>query len=186
MNQISKKELRERILVLLRRQKEAEWRLKSFAILSKLFMVKQIQEAQTILFYASYDGEVDTTDMIKRARQLGKTILLPQVNAREKRIIPTLWEISTPLVQGPFGIQQPADGATAYNDLWQINAVIVPGVAFDNNRHRLGRGGGFYDRFLERLPRDIPTIGLAFDFQIVDAIPEIQPHDKAIGQIISN
>ena len=62
---------------------------------------------------------------------------------------------------------------------------VVPGIAFDRQRYRLGRGAGYYDRFLEMLPRDIPSVGLAFDFQLVDCLPHHQ-HDIPVSHIIVN
>ena len=88
MNNIAKKDLRERILTLLRNQTEKERFAKSLSIKDKLFRLKDIQRAQTILFYASFDGEVDTTEMIKQARQLGKRIALPQISSKNRTIIP--------------------------------------------------------------------------------------------------
>ena len=64
--------------------------------------------------------------------------------------------------------------------------VVVPGVAFDKKNNRLGRGKGYYDRFLKMLPFSTPTIGLAFDFQIVENLPVKEPHDVPVSQVIYN
>ena len=64
--------------------------------------------------------------------------------------------------------------------------VIVPGLAFDKHNNRLGRGAGYYDRFLSTLPTDIPTVGLAFDFQIIDRLPQQKEHDIPVSHVLVN
>ena len=186
MDQKLKKELRERILTLLRNQEEEERLKKSLLIKDKLFRMPAIRKAKTILFYASFNGEVDTTQMIKQARESGKRVLLPRIEPEDKQIIPTLWDASNPLTEGRYGIKEPQDKKNSRIDLEAIDAVIVPGVAFDKKNHRLGRGGGYYDRFLARLPNNIPTFGVAFDFQRVDRIPQLLDHDIALTHVVTN
>ena len=186
MNNTSKNDLRERIVTLLRNQTEKERFAKSLSIKDKLFRLKIIQRATTILFYASFDGEVDTTEMIKQALQLGKRIALPQIIPKNRTIIPTLWEPPATLVDGPYGIKQPQDIVNNRLDPRQLDAVIVPALAYDKNNHRLGRGGGYYDRFLTLLPKDVPSVGLAFDFQRIDNIPERLEHDIAVTHVVTN
>ena len=89
------------------------------------------------------------------------------------------------LEYGPYGIQQPKSNRATVIAPEVLDLVVVPGVAFDRSGHRLGRGAGFYDRFLADLPRDIPTVGLAFDFQIVSNLP-LQEHDIPLSFVISN
>ncbi|HLF18920.1 MAG TPA: 5-formyltetrahydrofolate cyclo-ligase [Candidatus Omnitrophota bacterium] len=186
MKDKTKQDLRERILTLLRNQKEEERIKKSLSIKDKLFKTKLIQEAKTILFYASFDGEVDTFEMIRQASQLGKRIGLPIIQSKQKQIIPALWDVHESLVEGPYGIRQPQNHPTKRFSMEELDAVIVPGVAFDRNNHRLGRGGGYYDRFLAVLPKEIPTIGLAFDFQCIDSIPGLGDHDVRLSRVVTN
>jgi 5-formyltetrahydrofolate cyclo-ligase len=154
-------------------------------ILVKLLRLPEFQKAKTVLFYASFDGEVETFEMIKQAVQLGKIIALPTVIRQAQKLIATV--ISNPetdLEKGPHGILQAKPGRTTLEPD-DLDLAIVPGVAFDRNNYRLGRGGGFYDRFLVTLPERIPTIGLAFDFQIVDTLPR-EDHDKAVSHVLTN
>ena len=72
---------------------------------------------------------------------------------------------------GPFGIKQPKKDQIKPINLEDIDLVVVPGLAFDRKNNRLGRGGGYYDRFLKKLPSSASTVGLAFDFQIVENLP---------------
>ena len=129
-----KKDLRERILTLLRNQEEEERLMKSLSIRDKLFRMPAIQKAKTFLFYASFDGEVDTTQMIKQARGSGKRVALPRIKPEDKQIIPTLWDASDPLVEGPYGIKQPRDKK---NNRIAIEAIV---------RYALSRSAGLFEK----------------------------------------
>ena len=143
--------------------------------------------SQTILFYASFDGEVDTEKMIDEARALGKKVALPVIEKETKTIIPTLIKCkANKLTNGHYGIKQPKREKENTVDLSSIEMIIVPGIAFDKYNNRLGRGAGYYDRLLERIPSSVHTVGLAFDFQIVDHIPHIEKHDKPVSHLIFN
>lgn len=187
MQQTTKQEIRERILTLLRNQKEEERLAKSLIIESKLFKLQEIQSAKTILFYFSFTGEVNTLEMIKQAQTEGKTIGIPRVRKEDNsfQAVP-IQSIEQDLEKGPYGIKQPKAALTEDLKVDQLDAVIVPGVAFDKSNYRLGRGGGHYDRFLEKLPPRTPTIGLAFDFQIIDSLPEKQNHDIPVEIVLTN
>jgi 5-formyltetrahydrofolate cyclo-ligase len=147
----------------------------------------EFQKAETILFYASFDGEVETFEMMTQAQKLGKTIRLPRIadNGEEMISIPVA-SLAADLEMGPYGIKQPKmdNMDTLNNDC--LDLVIVPGVAFDKKNNRLGRGGGFYDKFLETLPTHIPTIGLAFDFQVVDTLSFLEEHDVPVSYVLTN
>lgn len=155
--------------------------------MKKLFSLPEFQRSHTILFYASFDGEVETFKMMKQAHQLKKMIALPLIIKDQKEILPRLVpDLNKGLYSSAYGIRQPRDEHSEGLKLEQLDLVIVPGVAFDKQNYRLGRGQGYYDRFLSRLPSDIPTIGLAFDFQIVDCLPHLQEYDRPVSRVIVN
>jgi len=184
--QAKKNAIRKQILTLLKTQEEEDRLRKSETILARLVALPEFQASKTILFYASFDGEVETFTMMRRAQQLGKRVALPVILKNATRIIPALVNnLAQDLDVGPYGIKQPRlsdNNQLSPNDL---NMVVVPGVAFDRLGHRLGRGAGYYDRFLKDLPRDVFSAGLAFDFQIVAALPQA-PHDAKLSMVISN
>lgn len=182
-----KQDLRKKILTLLRSQKEEMRLRKSLMIREKLFKTPEFKRSSTVLFYASFDGEVDTIEMIKQTHNFGKKIGLPRIVENDKTFIPTLVEnFEEDTEQGPYGIRQPKDPGDKALCLENIDIVIVPGIAFDKQNNRLGRGGGYYDRFLKSLPSDIPTMGLAFDFQIVDHLPHQEGHDVKVFHVLVN
>lgn len=187
MHNQSKSILRERILTLLRNQKEEERSIKSLVIKDKLFQMDEFQKAGTILFYASFDGEVETFAMMRETQKLGKTIGLPGTTKGKKKIIPTaVRSLDADLEKGPYGIKQPRLDQAQTLDKDHLDMVIVPGVAFDKHNNRLGRGGGYYDRFLESLSSETITVGLAFDFQIVDSLPAQEKHDVPVSYVLTN
>lgn len=181
----SKSVIRTRILKLLRNQKEEDRFKKNLVILRKFFAIQEVKAAKTILFYAAFDGEVETAAMIKRAHIKGKNVAVPTILKEKKMIIPTLISKLEELEIGPYGIKHPKHNPSRLIKAEDLDLVVVPGVAFDKKCHRLGRGAGYYDRFLASLPKDVPTVGLAFDFQIVDVLPH-QDHDMPVSRVIHN
>jgi 5-formyltetrahydrofolate cyclo-ligase len=129
-------------------------------------------------------GEVDTLAMIEKAIFSGKRVSLPIVEQIQRKLIPTLISSMEDVHEGTYGITEPhfdPDKALALKDL---DMVIVPGLAFDKQNHRLGRGKGYYDRFLSTLPKTVTTVGLAFDFQLTESLPT-EAHDMCLQQIIA-
>ncbi len=186
MLQEQKTTIRKKILNLLRNQKEEERLRKSQVIQEKLFFMPEFQSSKTILFYASFDGEVDTFEMMRKASSLGKQIALPTIIKGTNQFVPiSVSNLEEDLEYGPYDIQQPCyDPAKAVKEK-DLDMVIAPGVAFDKENKRLGRGKGFYDRFLDSLPKDVFSVGLAFDFQMFDCLP-YQEHDVPVSCVISN
>ena len=183
----SKIVLRQRILKLLRSQKEDDRLKKSRAIELKLFKTPEFKKARVILFYASFDGEVETFAMMKQALQSGKKIVLPRILRDQKSMILSfVTNLKKDLTPGPYGILHPKKNALRPLYAAELDLAIVPGVAFDCRHNRLGRGAGYYDRFLAQLPKTIPVLGLAFDFQIVSRLPHLDAHDIPVSRVIAN
>lgn len=165
---LTKRRIRSTILLKLRAQKEGVRKRKSRIIKNKLFHTKVFKNAKSIMCYVSFGGEVDTKQMIKDALKLGKIISVPVCTGRA-RMRPALMGVSTRLKKNRYGIPEPA--INRFIDLEKLDLVLVPGLAFDRQRNRLGRGKGYYDSFLRRLPKRTSSLGLAFDFQILPTIP---------------
>lgn len=171
----------------LKTQKEVKRLQESNKIKKKLFSFAGYKKANTILFYASFDGEVDTKEMLKEAIKSGKRVCLPVVKESQKRMFPSLVsDLKKELGAGAYGIMQPKKDFIRPVALSDMNLVIVPAVAFDKYGNRLGRGKGYYDRFLKKLPSSTLTVGLAFGFQVVERLPFISPHDVAVKKVIAS
>ena len=178
---LTKHQIRSKILLRLKTQKEEARNRKSSIIAKKLFGLKVFKKAKVVMFYVSFDGEVNTEGMIEKARKLGKIIALPVCNARTCMIAPCAFGPSIPLKKGLYGILEPQVEKSV--PVEQIDIVVVPGVAFDKKGNRLGRGKGYYDRFLKTLNPDTPRIGLAFDFQILPSLP-VSPADIPVNRVL--
>ncbi len=120
--------------------------------------------AQRIYCYVDYNHEVCTRALIEAAWKAGKAVAVPKVEGRDL-VFYRLDRFSS-LAPGYYGILEPVEGE-AVN--WDDALMIMPGVAFDRTAHRIGYGGGFYDRFLEHRP--MQKIALAFEFQIFEELP---------------
>jgi 5-formyltetrahydrofolate cyclo-ligase len=110
--------------------------------------------------------------MIDDSIAMGKKVVVPITLKEEKILKPSeLRNREKELIKGHYGIHQPGEGHVRSIPLEEVDLMVVPALAFDKFCHRLGHGGGYYDRFLEKMPQPVFTVGLAFDFQIVDKLP---------------
>ena len=112
----------------------------------------------------------------------GKQFLLPRVEGEELRLVSTesSGRLSAPAFKG--GYREPSAGPDFHGE---IDLILVPGLAFTRAGARLGRGGGFYDRLLARLPPGTVRLGVCFAFQLVPALP-LEPHDKRLHGVITD
>jgi len=181
-----KQELRQLILDRIKEQKEGVALSKGRVIFAKVTALPVFQSAGTILFYASFRGEVDTYALMREAMRLNKRVALPLIRKEDQRIVPMQIKTLSELKPGLHGIMTPADVPQDRLDVAELDLVVVPGVAFDRRHNRLGRGKGYYDRFLSGLPAATPTLGLAYDLQVVDAIPGLEVHDRPVTYLVTN
>ena len=139
----------------------------------------EFQRARVVLLYWSMADEVQTHAFVERWYK-EKTLLLPCVDGDDLR----LRQYTGPecMVAGEqFGIGEPT--GEEYTDLDAVELIVVPGVAFDRQNNRMGRGRGFYDRLLKSTPNAV-KVGVAYDFQILDSIP-VEPHDVKMDRVIT-
>jgi len=164
---LTKAKLRNRILLRLKAQKEEQRKRKSSIITRKLLRTRAFKKAKTVMFYMAFDGEVNTDGMIRQAQKEGKRVAVPACK-KNRQISPCELQGNARLIKGAYGIKEPWPQKPI--KLKDLELVVVPGVAFDKKGNRLGRGRGYYDRFLRRLPRNTATIGLAYGFQLLPSI----------------
>jgi 5-formyltetrahydrofolate cyclo-ligase len=181
-----KKRLRARILNRLSSIGREERAKKSLAIKKKIFALPEFKRARRIMFYIPKDNEVDTGSMIKQSIQLGKEVIVPAILPDRKELASCrLKDYQQELTRGPYGVYQPEVTEEALVNPEEIDLFIIPGLVFDAKGNRLGRGRGYYDRFLARLPQHIPRIGVAFRFQMVDDLP-CDEYDQPVDRLVSD
>ena len=173
---MDKKELRQQIRAAKKQHTPEELREQSEQILRKLAAHPRFLAAERVMLYASLPDEVQTLAFIEEWRHR-KTVILPTVVGDD--IIPVELADDTPFAEGDFHIPEPQNHP--YTGTFDL--IVVPGMAFDKEGHRLGRGRGYYDHFLAQHPQT-PTLGLCFDFQLVPHVPS-EPHDHPIDEIIT-
>ncbi|MBE6335267.1 MAG: 5-formyltetrahydrofolate cyclo-ligase [Lentimicrobiaceae bacterium] len=173
---MDKKELRNHIKALKKQQSKESLLSQSKMILNKLENHKDFIKAKTVMLYSSLPDEVNTHDFIDRWRN-EKKIILPTVVGDD--IIPVELAQDTGFIIGDFNILEPQ------NEVYEgdYDLIIVPGVAFDKDGNRIGRGKGYYDRFLSK-HLDIKRIGICFDFQLIERVPT-EDNDIKMHEIIS-
>ena len=138
----------------------------------------QFHQAKIVLLYWSMEDEVQTHDFVN-SWYGQKTILLPCVDGDDL----LLRQYTGPqcMTTGEqFGIGEPT--GTVFTDLDKVDLIIVPGVAFDRHRNRMGRGRGFYDRLLKSTPNAY-KVGVGFDFQLVECVP-VEPFDVPMDKVV--
>jgi len=173
-----KKQLRREILEKLHNIPKEEKRKKVKILKDKLFSLNEFKKAKCVMFYVSKHYEIDTHGMIDESLAMGKRVLVP-ITLKEERMLKAseLRDREKELIKGHYGIHQPHEDHIRPVPLEEVNLMVIPALAFDKGGHRLGHGGGYYDRFLERAPSSVMKVGLAFAFQLVDKLPT---HDKDV------
>ena len=141
---------------------------------------ERLGEGRVVLAFWPLPDEPDIRPLIDSLVAAGKTVLLPKVTGGETMEL-RRYTSRADLAEGAFHIMEPA--GTPFTDFAQIDFALVPGVAFDAACHRLGRGRGYYDRFLAACPH-IYKIGVCFPFQRVPEVPA-ETHDVLMDEIIA-
>lgn len=160
----------------------------SLAISRRLWREPCMARARRIACYVAVGGEVDCAPVMAEARQRGVTVHLPVLHGNA--LVFAAWDPDAGLLANRFGIPEPAGGAGRWLRATELDVVLAPLVAFDARGHRLGMGGGYYDRTLGfrrsrgawRRPR---IVGLAYEFQCVASLPRASwdvPLDAAITE----
>ena len=157
---------------------------KSKLIESHLFSLPEYKKFSTVMFYVSTAKEVSTHDMIKTALSENKKAAVPLIVESQNIMLPCVITDLKDLIPGPLGILQPPKQKIKTVSVSSLDLVIVPGMAFDKKGNRVGRGRGFYDRFLKLSNPETLKIALAFSCQIVEQAP-VNKTDIAVDKIIT-
>lgn len=175
----TKKEIRQYIKNRKKLMSDEEVMKKSLQIQNLLLEQEEFNKADNIYIYINYNQEVITTHIIEKCLKDGKNVYVPKIYEDSIRFH-QIYSIITDLAPGAYGILEPT---TDLHDDKRDGLLIMPGLAFDREFHRIGYGGGFYDKYLA-LPNSHIKLALTYDFQIFDLI-ETDEYDKKVDMIIT-
>jgi len=180
-----KQEVRQKLLERLLSLTKDEIKQRSKNVENKLSELSLYKKAKMIMVYYPLRGEVDILSTIRR--DLGsKRFCFPVMNLKAKNL--RIFEIASldqDFVLGSRGVMQPDTKRTKEVEIKDIDMVIVPGLAFDKEKNRLGRGAGYYDRFLQNITTSTKKIAIAFEFQILENLPTNLSWDQKVDTIVS-
>ena len=180
---MTKQQLRTTLLHQLKTQKEEERRRKSRVIHRKVRRLAAFRKAQVVCCYVSLPYEVETWRLIEQMLETGKRVVVPRVRNRTLQLS-AVSDLHRDLAPGTFGVWEPTRASLRLVDPTDVDLVLVPGLAFDRQGHRLGHGQGYFDRLLARVPKTTPTVGVCFDFQLLDRLPT-HPHDRPVQTVLT-
>ncbi|HKX24685.1 MAG TPA: 5-formyltetrahydrofolate cyclo-ligase [Actinomycetota bacterium] len=159
---------------------EDERARRSSLIEDRLFALREMTPARTVLIFYSFGTEVGTRSITERARAHGKRVLLPYLDGSVMEAAEV--ERDDELVQAWYGAREPARRTPVAPA--EIDLVVAPGLAFDRAGGRLGYGGGHYDRYLGRLGQETIRVGIGFAVQVVDAVPRTTS-DEGVHMVVT-
>lgn len=179
MEKLTKQLIRQEIKSAKKLLTKEEVSQKSRQIIDRLIDTTEYKEAARIYTYVNYNTEVDTILLIQKAFDDGKIVLVPKVyeDVMKFHVLTSLEELE----KGAYGILEPK--SFTKTDEIHSGLMIMPGLCFDRECHRIGYGGGFYDKYLEQ-HQDFYKISLCYDFQIYDKIPSDE-YDIKVDKVIS-
>lgn len=152
---------------------------------NRLFEFANFLESKIIMLYVNAANEVATDNIIKRAYEFNKIVVLPAFDTAKSTM--KLMKVDNPdkdLISGPRGILEPNPAKCKPVPLDSIDIAIVPGIAMDEKGGRIGSGDGYYDRIIPDLPLTTRKVGLVFEGQLIPQVP-MESHDKHVDIIIT-
>jgi len=181
-----KKELRTRYLALRKKYTPEQRTEKSDTIIHHLLELDQIKNATMIMAYVDMGAEVQTRKFIRELLSAGKRVVIPYcIEGITDLGVAEIGNIDIDVTPGTMGIPEPRKELRRTFFKSDLQAVVCPGVAFDNNGGRLGRGKGYYDTYLRELHGRIPIVGIAFQCQIMTESLPFEYHDIAMDIIVT-
>jgi 5-formyltetrahydrofolate cyclo-ligase len=179
-----KKELRQQLRQVVAEIAPEEMVDQSHRACQLLFEQAEFKKAETVMVFLSLDGEIDTSPIVLRCWQERKRVLAPKVSWNQRRMMPVeIRSLTEDLMVTGMGIREPISGIPFPISL--LDMVIVPGLGFDEKGNRLGRGRGFYDRFLAHAEFKGIACGMAFEQQVVKEIP-VGPLDRHVDMLVTD
>ncbi|GAG47260.1 unnamed protein product, partial [marine sediment metagenome] len=182
---MNKEEIRRKILKKRLSLLSEDTRDKSQQVFLNLTETVEYINSRNIMFYVATRSEVQTEEMIKTSIKMGKNIFVPTILPECLNLAPSkIFDFDIELEKGKKGILEPKKEYYRLFPSENIDLIIVPGVAFDLSGNRIGRGFGYYDNFLRKVPSSTKIVALAFEMQIVKKIPN-DKNDIPVHKIIT-
>lgn len=182
---MDKRELREKILARRDLLSQSSILKSSEVIIEKLTSISEYLNSTNIMTFVSYSSEVDTHNLIIRALAEGKKVYVPVTKRNPREMNPSRIKSFEDLVPGYFNILTPKKEKVEIVEPEKLDLVIVPGVLFDKAGFRIGYGGGYYDRFLPQLRKDVKKIAIAFELQVQSDKLPVNSFDIPVDMIIT-
>jgi 5-formyltetrahydrofolate cyclo-ligase len=157
---------------------------KSHLACQRLIALPEFREADVVMIYLDIPNEVDIAPVARAAWEGNKRVLVPKVTWEDKQMTALpLHSLDEGLIRTPQGLREPASGEPC--PVENIDFIVVPALAYDRTGNRLGRGAGFYDRFLSTPGMRATTCGLAFSEQVVDEVP-VHANDCPVDLLVTD
>ena len=177
----AKREIRRTVLAARDALGEAERVARSAAIHRRFLALPDVQDPAVVMGFWSFGSEVATPPLLEALHARGVRVCLPRIE--EGDLVAVAYEPGDPLRETPFGAREPTAGTILAPEV--LDRVVTPGVAFDRVGHRIGYGGGFYDRFLRRTRRGVPRIAIVFDLQVLPQELPVGSFDLGVDVIVT-
>ncbi|HON93182.1 MAG TPA: 5-formyltetrahydrofolate cyclo-ligase [Sedimentisphaerales bacterium] len=181
---MEKVELRNRLRACLLAMSPEQRKEKSRRACRNLIAMEPFQNASLIMMFLSLPHEVDTSEAILQAWQLGKTVAVPKISWQQRHMIAVqIQSLETGFSTGAWGLRNPTTGVPI--PFGQIDLVVTPGLGYDRKGNRLGRGGSYYDRFFANKDLKATRCGLAFAEQVMESIPTTES-DEPVEWLVTD
>jgi 5-formyltetrahydrofolate cyclo-ligase len=179
-----KSAIRRQLREILKAMTEADRQAKSLAATALLTASPEFAAARIVMLYLSNPQELDTAPLALKCWQSGKTVVVPKVSWDQRRMMPVeITSLQTHMTTTGPGVREPVGGQPMPVNL--LDLVIVPGLGFTTDGHRIGRGMGFYDRFLAQPDFIGVSCGMGFEEQIIPQMPVLD-HDIPLSMLCTD
>jgi len=181
---MDKERLRVKLQKCLLEMSEKDRSEKSQKACRNLVSTPQFQGAATVMMYLSLPHEVDTSEVVLYAWQLGKTVVVPKISWQQRHMIPVkISSLETGFSTEVAGLRNPITGVPM--PIEEIDLVVAPALGFDRKGNRLGRGASFYDRFFAKEQLNAQRCGFAFSEQVIDTVPVVE-RDEPVDFLVTD
>lgn len=181
---MSKEVARDQLNSLLEQRCDGDVHKLSFRACEQLCELEEFHQAKTVMLFLAMPKEIDTSHAILQALQQDKTVLVPIVAWQERQLTPVVIRtLNCAMEISRYGLRNPTSAETI--EFSKIDLVVTPGLGFDYQGNRIGRGGGFYDRFLGTETLRACRCGFGFEDQLMDQLP-VCDHDATLNLLVTD